>query len=69
MLHITSLMILIEWLQEIQQERLRLQTDHLAETGSLHGSGIKQDIAKASVLVVAQEVPHLLPFAASTLLK
>jgi len=42
--------------QEIQQERLRLQTDTLPEGDSVQASAVKQQIAGAQILIVAQEV-------------
>ncbi len=43
-------------LQEIQQERERLQADQLPESDSLQASTAKQEVAEAPILVVAQEV-------------
>ena len=43
-------------MQEIQQERLRLQSDQPPEGDSLQASTVKQEVAEASILVVAQEV-------------
>ncbi len=42
--------------QEIQQERLRLQTDTLPEGDSVQASAVKQQIGEAQILIVAQEV-------------
>ncbi|KAL0051045.1 hypothetical protein WJX82_001096 [Trebouxia sp. C0006] len=42
-------------LQEVQQERLRLQTDTLPEADSLQASAVKQQIGEAQILIVAQE--------------
>lgn len=46
-------------MQEIQQERLRLQTDTLREGDSLQASAVKQQIGEAQILIVAQEVTTL----------
>ena len=46
-------------MQEIQQERLRLQTDTLPEADSLQASAVKQQIGEAQILIVAQEVTTL----------
>ena len=45
--------------QEVQQERLRLQTDTLPEADSLQASAVKQQIGEAQILIVAQEVTNL----------
>lgn len=45
--------------QEVQQERLRLQTDTLPEADSLQASAVKQQIGEAQILIVAQEVTTL----------
>lgn len=44
------------WLQEIQQERVRLQTDEPSEDDSLQASTVKQKVSEAPILIVAQEV-------------
>ena len=46
----------IYWLQEIQQERLRLQSEQLLQADSLGAGNGKQQAAKAKILIVAQEV-------------
>lgn len=44
------------WLQEIQQERLRLQSEQVPQVDSPEASNSKQQVAKAKILIVAQEV-------------
>lgn len=49
-------------MQEIQQERLCLQSDQLPEGEPPEASNSKQQIAEAKILIVAQEVcNHLSP--------
>ena len=46
------------WLavQEIQQERLRLQSEQPSETATSHAGPSKLEVSQASILIVAQEV-------------
>ena len=44
------------WLQEIQQERLRLQSEQVPQVDSPEACNSKQQVAKAKILIVAQEV-------------
>ena len=54
-------------LQEIQQERLRLQSEQLPQADSHQASNNKQQVAKAKILIVAQEVCIQLAYATTFL--